>query len=175
MPAVFLNTGQTDVPPVGWKGMNVTGGGTLSYCQAMARCTVTCTATSVFSPKFFFNNEECYPVTTLSEQFTVTKSHPNFLITFNCPFVKSFRCVYNESSYSPKYTLEESTGKFFPFLHSTFLIIVRRYKCGSVLFSSFDLINTNINASIYRSVASSSLLLSCCNIADFECVGLCGA
>ena len=148
MPPAYPDTGQTDVPPVGWNGVNVIGGSTLSYCQTRTRCSVTCTATSIFSPMFSVNNGDCYPVTTLSKQFTFTRNHPNFLITFNCPFVKSFRCVYNVSSYSPKYILEESTGKLFSFLHSTFLIIVRKYKCGSVLFSSFDLINTNINASI---------------------------
>ena len=130
LPAVFLDTGQTDVPPVMFNGVKVTGGGTLSYFQTRAGCNVTCTATSKVSPNFYVNNGECHSATTPSKQFVVDReNHPNYTITFECAVVQSFRCVYNESSYSPEYTLEGKAGTFFPFLHCTFLIGVIRYNC----------------------------------------------
>lgn len=127
--AAYEDTEQTDAPSVMWNGEDVSGGGTLSICHASTRCTLRCSATSDFSPTFYVNGV-CYAVTTLSEKFIGSvvdrEHHPHYTFTFDCAVVTRFRCVYSESSYSPEFTLEENAGRLFPFLHCTFLIVVRR-------------------------------------------------
>ena len=122
MPAAYPDTGQTDVPLVMWNGVGVSGGGTLSFCQTRSRCTVICNATSQFSPSFYIN-ETCYTVTEKIGEGKIDGAHPMFVFTFDCPTVRSFRCVYSESSYSPEYILQENSSKF---------SLIKRYNCDSV-------------------------------------------
>ena len=104
--AEFLDTGQGSLPPVEWNGREVSGGGLLYYCPAMAKCKFKCMADSDLTPSFAINGR-CYPVTELPKAFggaRVERQHPYYTFEHNCTSGMRFRCVNSQSRYSPSYT-----------------------------------------------------------------------
>ena len=144
-PADFLETGQSDLPPVEWNGQVVSGGGTLYYCPGTIKCKFKCVAVSLFSPSLYINGQ-CYSVTKVSmaiPEATVITNHPDYTLVFSCASVVQFRCVNDENMYSPGYTVELNSGVYFC-MHMYAHNIIHSYVCAHICLSCLQWIGTQV-------------------------------
>ena len=110
----FLNMSQSNWPLPKWNGQLVSGCGPLYYCPDRARCRFECTALSNIAPDFNINGR-LYSVTELSEKFggaRVDSQHPYYTFEHDCTSGMTFRCVINQTHFSPSYTSEFDGGCF---------------------------------------------------------------